>query len=108
MTAIFGGGGKKVVAATSSIFTTYFWKRVFETDVHVFAGGMLGILTAKGLGIGGLAAVPWTAALDAGLFAVVMSTLASLATQGVPNTPDGGFLPPAAPAKTTRGGQNCV
>jgi hypothetical protein len=83
----------------TGIWSLFFWKRVVETDVHVFAGGMLGVLTAKGLGISGLAAVPWTAALDAGLFAVACSTLASLATQGVPNTPAGGFLPPAIPKK---------
>lgn len=83
----------------TGIFSTYFWKRVFETDVHVFAGGMLGVLTAKGLGVGGVAALPWTAALDAGCFAVIASTLASLTTQAIPNTPSGGFLPPAEPPK---------
>ena len=89
----------KDAAPTTGIWSLFFWKRVFETDVHVFSGGMLGILAAKGLGIGGLAALPWTAALDAGLFAVIVSTLGSLATQTIPNTPAGGFLPPAEPQK---------
>lgn len=84
----------------TDFLTTYFWKRVFENDVHVFAGGMLGVLAGKTIGVGGLAALPWTAALDAGCLAVVISTLATLATQKIPNTPEGGFLPPAAPPKT--------
>lgn len=98
------GGHKSAVPTTpkqpgTGIWSLFFWKRVIETDVHVFAGGMLGVLTAKGLGVAGLAALPWTAALDAGLFAVVASTLGSLASQSVPNTPAGGFLPPAKPPK---------
>lgn len=77
------------------ILTWDFWRRVIENDIHVFAGGMLGILTGKELGVTGLAALPWTSALDAGLIAVIVSTLATLASQKIPDTPPGGFLPPA-------------
>ena len=78
----------------TDIWTKAFWKRLIENDIHVFAGGMLGVLTGKALGIAGLAALPWHAAFDAGGFAVIVSTLATIASQPVPNTPPGSFIPP--------------
>jgi hypothetical protein len=78
------------------LFTLTFWKRVFENGVHAFAGGMLGVLGGKGLGVAGLASLPWTAALDAGLIAVILSVLLSLSTSStgvLPNSSAGGFLP---------------
>lgn len=75
------------------IFTMVFWKRVFENDVHAFAGGMLGTFGAGEFGT--LSSVPWYAALSAGLIAAAISTVASLASQRVPDTPPGSFFPPA-------------
>lgn len=74
------------------IFTVAFWKRVFENDVHAFAGGMLGSFGAGELGT--INSVPWYAALSAGVIAAVISTLASLASNRVPNTSPGSFVPP--------------
>lgn len=72
-----------------NIFTLAFWKRTFENSVHAFAGGMLGSFGAGELGA--INSVPWYAALSAGVIAAVISTLASLASQRVPDTAPASF-----------------
>ena len=73
------------------IFTKAFWARLLENALHAFAGGMLGVV---GTGFaGGLAAVPWETALSAGAIGALVSGLASLASEKVPNTAPGSFLP---------------
>jgi len=73
------------------IFTKAFWVRLFENGIHAFAGGVLGVI---GTGFaGGLAAVPWETALSAGAIGALVSSLASLASEGVPNSAPASFLP---------------
>lgn len=74
------------------IWTKTFWRRLAENDIHAFSGGMLGVLCAGKFG--DLSGVPWTSALQVGVIGAVISTLATLASQEVPNTPTGSFLPP--------------
>lgn len=74
------------------IFSKIFWKRVLENDIHAFSGGMLGVVVAEKTGV--LSQVPWTSALQVGAMGAIISTLATLASQEVPNTPTGSFLPP--------------
>lgn len=73
------------------IFTKAFWVRFLENGVHAFAGGVLGIV---GTGFtGDLTSVPWETALSAGAIGALVSGLASLASEGVPNTAPASFLP---------------
>lgn len=76
---------------TEPLFTRDFWVRTFTQAIHASAGAAVGILGSEGVQT--LHSLPWQAVATSAVFGAVLSVLASLSSQAVPNSPPASFVP---------------
>ncbi len=76
---------------TDPLFTREFWLRTLTQAIHASAGAAVGILGSEGVRT--LHSLPWEAVATSAVFGGLLSVLASLSSQAIPNTTPATFLP---------------